>query len=140
MGSDRPHAFTYSATTGLVREPRPSTGDGDGFSGLKPALRGAAEAHAGGGAGGDDVAGEQRRDGGDVFDEVRDLEDELAGVGVLQDFAVDGEADVERVRVGDFVGGDDGGAHGAEGGKLLARDHCDVASWTSRALTSLTMV
>ena len=51
---------------------------------------------------------------------VGNLEDQFAGVGVLQDFAVDGEADGELMRVGDFVGGDDGGADGAEGGEALA--------------------
>ena len=46
--------------------------DGDGFAGLEPALGSAAEADAGRRAGGDDVAGEQRRDGGEIFDERRE--------------------------------------------------------------------
>src|ERR1039458_10899748 len=40
----------------------------------------------------------------------------------LQQFAVDGGADVEGVRVGDFVGGHDGGSHGGERIEGLA-DH-----------------
>src|SRR5271157_5604096 len=79
-------------------------GDGDGFAGLEPALGGAACAYSGGSAGGDDIAGEQWRDGGDIFDQRGDLEDQFAGIRVLQNFAVDGEADGERVRVGDFIG------------------------------------
>ena len=39
---------------------------------------------------------------------------------MLQHFAVDGEADGELVGVGDFVGGDDGGAERAEGGEAFA--------------------
>ena len=52
--------------------------------------------------------------------ELRNFEDEFAGVGVLQDFAVDGKADVESVGIGDFVGGDDGGTERAESGEALA--------------------
>jgi hypothetical protein len=93
--------------------------DGDGFAGTEPALGGAAKAYAGRCACGDDVAGKEGCDGGEVFDEVGDFEDELTGVGVLQGFAVDGEGDLEVVGVGDFVGGDDGRAEGAEGWKRL---------------------
>src|SRR5580704_1356679 len=95
-------------------------GDGDGFAGLEPAVGVAAEADAGRRAGGYDVAGQERGDGGEIFDERGDFENELTGVGVLEDFAVDGEADIEDVGIGDFVGGDDGGAEGAEGGEALA--------------------
>ena len=71
-------------------------------------------------AGRHDIARQQRRDGRKIFNELRDFEDQLAGIGVLQHFAVDGEADVECVGIGDFVGGDDGWPERAEGGEALA--------------------
>ena len=58
-------------------------GDGDGFAGLEPAFGVAAEAYAGGRAGGDDVAGEKRRDGRQIFNKLRDFENQFARVGVL---------------------------------------------------------
>ena len=107
-------------------------GDRDGFAGAEPAFGGAAKAYAVGCAGGDYVAGEKGSYRREIFDQFGGFEDQLAGVGALQDFAVDGEADGKRVWVGDFVGGDDGGTEGAEGGKALGqgplgRGELDVA-------------
>ena len=97
--------------------------DGDVFAGAEPALGFAACADAGGSAGGDDVAGFQGHDAGEVFDQVAGFEDQFAGVGVLEGFAVDGEADGEFVGVGHVVFSDDAWAHGAEGVELLPKDH-----------------
>ena len=92
---------------------------GHGFTWAEPALRRAAKANACRRAGTDDIAGHERGDGGDPGDEIGGFEDELPGVRVLKHFAADGEPDVEVVGVGDFVGGDDGGAEGAEGVEAL---------------------
>src|SRR3569833_2774498 len=71
-----------------------------------------------------------------MFDECGDVEDEFAGIGVLKLFAIDGEADVETVRVGDFIGGNNRGAkrtkcrealgHGPLGGGELDVPSADV--------------
>src|ERR1035441_11099868 len=92
-------------------------GYGDGVAGLEPTLRSAAHAYAGWRACRYDVAGEERGDRRDVFDEVGNLEDQFPGVGVLQHLTVDAQANCEIMRVGDFVEGHDGRAHGAEWGE-----------------------
>ena len=89
-------------------------------AGLQVARRLAREADAAGGSGRDHVAGLEREDAGEVSDQVRNGEDEVARVGVLQLFAVDGQPDVQVVRVGDFIQGDDARAHGREGVEALA--------------------
>ena len=43
------------------------------------------------------------------------LEQHVAGVGALLFHAVDGQPEVERLRIGDIVGGDDAGAEGGVG-------------------------
>ena len=92
-----------------------------GFSRLEPALRRAAESDASRRAGADDVAWLERSDGRDVRNQLGRFEDELTRVGVLQDFAADGELDVEAVRVGNFVCGDNGRSDGAKGVEALAQ-------------------
>src|SRR5258708_1321647 len=79
-----------------------------------------AEAHAGWGAGGDDVAGKERHELADVGNEVRAVEDHRARVAALALLAVHVEPHVERLRVGDLVGGDQPRPDGTEGVASLA--------------------
>src|SRR5690348_2879736 len=74
-----------------------------------------AEADAGGGAGGDDVARVESEELAEVAHEFGDSEDHGAGIAVLAALAVDFEPEVEVLGVGDFVGGDEPGAQRAEG-------------------------
>ena len=43
---------------------------------------------------------------GEIFDQRGNLEDEVAGVGVLHDLVGERELDAERVGIGDLVFGD----------------------------------
>lgn len=72
----------------------------------------AGHADAGGCAGEDEVAGGEGAGGGEVGDEFGNGEDEVVGTAVLPGVAVDLAAYGEVVRVGQEVGGDDGGADG----------------------------
>src|SRR5512132_1575216 len=54
-------------------------------------------------AGADNVAGPQRQVLRDEFNELRYLEDQVAGVGLLPQLAVDAQFDVERVRVAKLI-------------------------------------
>ena len=56
-------------------------------------------------SGENDVAGVERIEGRRHLDQLGDAQDEVARVGALAGFAVDGEGETERARVGDFVGG-----------------------------------
>ena len=105
-------------------------------AGLQPARRLAAEPDAGGSAGRDDVARLQCKDARQKCDQLRHLEDQLAGVRILEDLAVDRHANGERMRVRDLVFGSDRGAHGAERVEGLAHDplrrrHLEIARATS---------
>src|SRR5271165_3740326 len=71
------------------------------------------DADAGRRAGGDDVAGPKRDARGDRGDDRRHVEDEVAGVGVLPQLAVDPAADL-RVGQIDLVAADRAWAHRAE--------------------------
>jgi hypothetical protein len=107
---------------GAIAElPQLFDGDDDLLIGLEPAFWGASEADTFGSAGADDVSGLERGDAGEVSDQRGDFEDEIAGAGVLQGFAIDGELDVEGVGIGDFVGGSDGGTDGGEGGEGFSK-------------------
>src|SRR5215470_1473563 len=77
-------------------------------------------AHAIGRAGGDDVAGQERHGLREHLDALVDGEDHLAGVARLTDLAVDTHGDVEGLRIGQLVGGDEHGAHGTERVQRLA--------------------
>src|SRR5216117_1461207 len=67
------------------------------------ARRALAECYAGGGAGGDDVAGQERHELADITDERRHVEDELAGRAALLHFAVHLEPHREVVHVRNLV-------------------------------------
>src|SRR2546426_158131 len=67
------------------------------------ARRALAESHAGGGAGGDDVAGQERHELADITDERRHVEDELAGRAALLGRAVHPEPQAQVVNVADLV-------------------------------------
>jgi hypothetical protein len=64
----------------------------------------------------DDVSGLKQDDGGDVAEHSRNIEDEVARLCPLHDFAVDGEAEIEAVWIGQFIGGYNAWAEGTEGG------------------------
>src|SRR5205809_2528280 len=67
------------------------------------ARRALAESYAGGGSGGDDVAGQERHELADVTDERRHVEDELAGRAALLGRAVHLEPQAQVVHVADLV-------------------------------------
>ena len=77
-------------------------------------------AYSGWGSGGDEVAGFESHGGGDVVEQVGDGEDEVGGVALLLDFAVEtgGEGDGGAGGGVDLVGDD--GADGAEGVETFA--------------------
>ena len=87
----------------------------DEVAGFEEFRRVCACADARGGAGGDDVAWEERHEAADVADEEGDWEDEVGGGALLAGVAVDGEGEVEGVGVTGFVGGDEDWAEGSEG-------------------------
>src|ERR1017187_10508515 len=53
-------------------------------------------------AGGDHIARFQGHDRGNPFDQLRDPEHQLPGVGMLHDFAIDFERNIQRMRIGDL--------------------------------------
>src|SRR5713226_505244 len=77
-------------------------------------------ADAGRGAGGDDVAGLQRHEFGDVGHDLRTPEDHGRGRAGLAALAVDVEPHRQRLHVGDLVLGHEPGAERAEGVVRLA--------------------
>ena len=80
-----------------------------------PAAKTAAAAgatDAGRGAGEDDIAGQQWQHRGELGDQARHAEDEVAGAGVLHRLAVDRAAQREIVGVRHLVGGDEPRPHG----------------------------
>ena len=81
-----------------------------------------AEAYSGRGAGGDDVAGVEAHEVAEVADQVGDSVDHGGGGAVLVAVTVDFEPHAEVLGVGDFVGGDEPWADGAEGVCGLALD------------------
>ena len=92
----------------------------EGVAGLQEAGWLAGDADAGGGAGEDDVARQQRQDGGELGDELGDVEDEVGGAGVLHLLAVDRAAEGEVVGVVQLVGCDEPGPDGAVAAAGLA--------------------
>src|ERR1700739_1578677 len=69
----------------------------------EPALRTTAHADAARRAGENQVAGQQRRDGGQLLAKVRDAEDQISGAALLHLDAVDRTAEFEVIRVAEFV-------------------------------------
>ena len=70
--------------------------------------------HAGGRAGGDDIAGLERHVPAHELDEVGNVENELRGVACLAELAVDLAGELEDVRIGELVGRDQPRAEGRE--------------------------
>src|SRR5581483_9511684 len=93
----------------------------------------AAGAHTGWRARRDDVTGLERHAGTDVGDQVRNLEQHVAGVGFLLHDAVDGEPQVERVWVLDLIGGDDARSEGGIAVLPLRIDPLPGAAAVARA-------
>src|SRR5208282_5820352 len=71
----------------------------DGLPSTQPAMRSASKSNARGRSRTDDVASLERRNRREVCDEVGYSKDQLARIRTLQDFAADGEPDVERMWV-----------------------------------------
>ncbi len=88
--------------------------EADGLAGAEEGGGLHAEADAGGGAGGDDVARVKGEELAQVADELADAKDHFAGVAVLATLAIDLEPDGQVLRVGDFVFGDEPGSDWAE--------------------------
>ena len=80
------------------------------YPGADPALR----------AGNDDVAGQQRQDGGDVGDQLRDGGDHQLGRGVLHHLPVEPRLQCQLGGVGDFIRRDEPRAEAAGAGEVLA--------------------
>ena len=81
---------------------------------------GAVGAHAAGGAGDDDVTGDELGKGGAVGDQLGDGEDEVVGGGALHLLAVEAADEAGMGDVAGFVGGDEVGAEAAGVGEVLA--------------------
>ena len=79
-----------------------------------------AHADAGGSAGGDDGAGQQRHAGGQLLNDVRDGGNQQVCGGVLPQLAVDTGGDMQGRWKGDLISGDDAGAHGSKAVQTLA--------------------
>ena len=104
----------------VFQRAQPFDGDPHHVTGPQPALGFAGRPHTAGRARGDQVARFQGHKRGEVCNQFIDGKDRVAGIGRLQNFAVDGELNVQIVGVGDLVGGDQGLPHGAESVKGLA--------------------
>src|SRR5260370_38582880 len=77
------------------------------IAGLQEPRRLASEAHARGSAGGDHVARFEGEYSRQIFDQVRNSKYQILGIGLLQGLPVDGETDIQIVRVGDLIGAHD---------------------------------
>ncbi len=77
-----------------------------GVAGLEPDRRRAGHADTAGRAGENDRAGEERRAAAEIADERGDVEDHVAGAGVLHRLAVEFGDDAECVGVGNVFRGD----------------------------------
>src|SRR5947207_2629223 len=80
------------------------------------------EADAGGRAGGDDVAGQERHELADVTDERGHVEDEILGRAGLFGLPIHLEPQTQVVDVGNLVGRREKGAEGREGVAALTLD------------------
>ena len=80
-----------------------------------------AHADAGGSAGGDDGAGQQRHAGGQLLNDVRDGGNQQVCGGVLPQLAIDAGGDMQGRRKGDLVSGDDARAYGGKAVQTFAK-------------------
>ena len=94
----------------------------DGVTGFEVLWWLESEADSGWGAGGNDIAGQERHELADVADDKGNVEDEVAGVAVLKFAAVDCEPEAKFTGVGHLIGGDEPRAEGGEGVGALALD------------------
>ena len=90
------------------------------IAGLQEFRRVEAHADAGGSAGGDDGAGQQRHAGGQLLDDVRDGGNQQVCGGILPQLAVDAGGDMQSRRKGDLVSSDDAGANGGKAVQTFA--------------------
>src|SRR3954447_13779594 len=98
----------------------PGDGDLDDVTAGHELRRVEADPDAGGGAGGDDVAGQQGDPGGDGGEQLRDVEDQVGHRRGLPRLAVDPALHHQRGHVRHLVGADRIGAHRAVGVQRLA--------------------
>src|SRR5262245_57340733 len=75
---------------------------------------------ASGGAGIDEVAGLQHHELAQISDDLADAEDHVLCGAILARFTVDPQAQSQRLRILDFIGGDQPRAQGVEGLAVLA--------------------
>src|SRR5215467_2201844 len=92
-------------------------------AGLHPERRLAAEPDAVRRAGGDDVARLQPGHGREILDDGGDVEDHVIGGVVLHHVAVQPRRQLERLRIGNDVGGHHPRTEWAGGGEVLAGGH-----------------
>src|SRR5438045_3090738 len=87
----------------------------------QPTRRRAAQAYSSGSSGADNVTRFECHEPGDIFDQLRCAEDQLSGIGMLKRFAVDAQANVERVRIGYFILGNNVWPYRREGVEALTQ-------------------
>src|SRR5258707_4738743 len=87
----------------------------------QPALRCAAEPHAGRRSGTDDIAGLQSHEARDMLDKLRNTEDQFPSVRMLERFAPNRKTNIKRLRIGDLVAGDNVRAQWCKGTEALAQ-------------------
>ena len=115
----------------------PSIHDSSTSAGCEETRRLARRADAGGRAGEDDVAGEQRQHGRQLGDEPRHGEDEIGRARVLHGLAVDRAAEREVVGIGHLVGRDEPRAHRPESAPRLAERELRARGELERAVADV---
>lgn len=90
------------------------------IAGLQELRRVEAHADAGGGAGGDDGAGQQRHVGGQLLDDVRDGGNQQVCGGILPQLPVDAGGNMQGRRKGDLISGDNTETHRGKAIQTLA--------------------
>ncbi len=124
------------------RDPRPKPpqlrrADHDLVAGLQPDAGLAGAADPAGRSGGDDVAGLERHQPGQVGDERRHGEDQVVGGRLLHPLAVQVSENAIPSSGPASSGVTSAGPQGAEPSNTLPGIHCGVANWRSRAERSL---
>ncbi len=103
-----------SATTGIAQFSDSRDFDHDLVAGAKITWRFTHETNAGRSAGGNDVSGFEGKNARKECDQIGNLENQFAGVRILQRFAAHFDLDVELVRVWNGIGSHDPGTHRGE--------------------------
>src|SRR5207247_7257757 len=125
---------------GVLEPPEPGDLHRDDVAGLEEHGRLLGEPDAGRRAGGDEIAGRQRHEPGEIAHEVADVEDERPGAAALHLLAVHPGPEIEGMRVGDLLAVGEVRPDGAAVSKIFPAIHWLVMNWKSRALASLMIV